>query len=199
VVVGGVYAGDAEEGLSVMQPLRELGTPLADISGPLPFTAVQAAFDPFFVRGTLRSYWKSTFVEDLGDDVLDIVVRRAQDRPSPRVFVITFLMGGAINRVGPEETAYSERSANWMVSIDGNWEDPADDDRVIGWVRDAWSEVHRLGTGTTYLNFTGLEGEATDTGVESAFGRNLRRLVEIKARYDPENLFRLNNNIAPAR
>ena len=199
VVVGGVYAGDADEGLSVMQPLRELGTPLADISGPLPFTAVQSAFDPFFVRGTLRSYWKSTFVQDLDDDVLDIVVRRAQDRPSPRVFVITFLMGGAINRVGAEETAYSERSANWMVSIDGNWERAIEDDRVIGWVRDTWSEVHRLGTGTTYLNFTGLEGEALDTGVESAFGRNLRRLAEIKARYDPDNLFRLNNNIVPAR
>ena len=199
VVVGGVYAGDADEGLSVMQPLRELGTPLADISGPLPFTAVQSAFDPFFVRGTLRSYWKSTFVQELDDDVLDIVVRRAQDRPSPRVFVITFLMGGAINRVGAEETAYSERSANWMVSIDGNWERDIDDDRVIGWVRDAWSEVHRLGTGTTYLNFTGLDDEALDTGVESAFGRNLRRLAEIKARYDPDNLFRLNNNIVPAR
>ncbi len=198
VVVGGVYAGDADDGLAVMQPLRELGTPLADISGPLPFTAVQSAFDPFFVRGTLRSYWKSTFVQDLTDDVLDLVVRRAQDRPSPRVFVITFLMGGAINRLGPEETAYSERSANWMVSIDGNWKDRAEDERVIGWVRDAWSDVHRLGTGTTYLNFTGLDDEATSTGVESAFGRNLRRLAEVKARYDPDNLFRLNNNIAPA-
>ena len=198
VIVGGVYAGEHDKGMAVLQPLRELATPLADISGPLPFTAVQAAFDPFFVRGTLRSYWKSTYVTQLSDEVLDIVVRRAQDRPSPRVFVITFLMGGAINRVNPEDTAYSERAADWMVSIDGNWHDAADDDRVIGWVRDAWSEVHKLGTGTTYLNFTGLADEATDVGVESAFGRNLARLAEIKARYDPDNLFRLNNNIAPA-
>jgi len=198
VVVGGVYAGDREEGMAVMQPLRELGTPLADISGPMPFTGVQAAFDPFFVRGTLRSYWKSTYVKELNDDVLDIVVRRAQSRPADRVFVITFLMGGAINRVNPEETAYSERTANWMVSIDGNWHDASEDDRVIAWIRDAWSEVHELGTGTTYLNFTGISDEATDVGVESAFGRNLARLAEIKARYDPENLFRLNNNIAPA-
>jgi FAD/FMN-containing dehydrogenase len=197
VIVGGIYAGDHDKGMAVMQPLRELGTPLADISGPLPFTAVQAAFDPFFVRGTLRSYWKSTYVSQLSDEVLDIVVRRAQDRPSPRVFVITFLMGGAINRVNPEDTAYSERAADWMVSIDGNWHDAADDDRVIGWVRDTWSEVHKLGTGTTYLNFTGLADEATDAGVESAFGRNLQRLTETKARYDPDNLFRLNNNIAP--
>ena len=80
-----------------------------------------------------------------------------------------------------------------------NWQRylATDDDRVIGWVRDTWSEVHKLGTGTTYLNFTGLVDEATDVGVESAFGRNLARLAEIKARYDPDNLFRLNNNSPP--
>src|SRR5262245_13139171 len=198
VVVGGVYVGDVDEGMRVMQPLREFATPLADISGPIPFTAVQAAFDPFFVRGTLRSYWKSTNVAELTDEVSDIVADRAQHRPGPRVFVITFHMGGAVNRVGPEDTAYSERVADWMVSIDGNWADAADDGAIISWVRDTWSQVHKLGTGTTYLNFTGLENESTDTCVESAYGRNLRRLAEIKLRYDPGNLFRLNNNITPA-
>ena len=199
VAVGAVYSGsDLDEGMRLVQPIRELATPLADISGPIPFTAMQAAFDPFFVRGTLRSYWKSAFVASLSDEVIDVVVNRAQNRPDPRVFVITFQMGGAINRVRSEDTAYSERSADWMVSIDGNWPDAADDDKVIGWVRDAWAEVSKLGTGATYLNFFGLEDEATDTGVDSAFGRNLQRLAEIKKRYDPENLFRLNNNIAPA-
>jgi hypothetical protein len=114
------------------------------------------------------------------------------------VFVITFHMGGAVNRVGTEDTAYNERNADWMVSIDGNWVDADDDGAVISWVRDTWSQVHKLGTGTTYLNFTGLEDESTDTCVESAYGRNLRRLAEIKHRYDPDNLFRLNNNITPA-
>lgn len=198
VVVGAVYSGDIDEGMRLIQPLRELGTPLADISQPLPFSAIQAAFDPFFVRGTLRSYWKSTFVQDLSDEVVDIVSGKAQSRPSKRTFVVVFHMGGTINRVGAEDTAYSERSANWMVSIDGNWEDPADDERVVAWVRQTWSEVHKLGTGTTYLNFTGLTDEAADVGVASAFGRNLRRLAETKAKYDPDNFFRLNNNIAPA-
>jgi hypothetical protein len=198
VAVGAVYSGDAEEGMKLFQPVREFATPLTEILGPLPFTAVQAAFDPFFVRGTLRSYWKSTYVSELSDEVLDIVVRRAQDRPSARVFLITFQMGGAINRVDPEASAYSERSADWMVSVDGNWTDAAEDDKVIGWVRDTWAEVDKLGTGTTYLNFTGLEDESTETGVASAYGRNLQRLSQIKAKYDPDNLFRLNNNIAPA-
>ncbi len=198
VVVGGVYTGDAEKGLGIMQPLRELGTPLVDISGPLPFTAVQAAFDPFFVRGTLRSYWKSTYVQELTDEVLDIVVEKAQARPSPRIFVITFAMGGAVNRVKAEDTAYSERSANWMVSIDGNWQDPAEDDTVVDFVRQAYSEIHKLGTGTTYLNFTGITDETPAVGVEDAFGKNLERLGKIKAKYDPDNFFRLNNNITPA-
>jgi FAD/FMN-containing dehydrogenase len=198
VVVGGMYSGDPEKGMKVLQPLRELGKPLADISQPMPFVAVQGAFDPFFVRGTLRSYWKSTYVRSMSDEVLDIVVRRAKERPSKRTFVVTFLMGGAINRVGAEETPYSERSADWMVSIDGNWEDPAEDGKVVGWVRDAWSEVHKLGTGSTYLNFTSLAGDSTDVGVESAYGKNLKRLARIKAKYDPDNFFRLNNNIAPS-
>ena len=89
-------------------------------------------------------------------------------------------------------------SANWTLSFDGNWEDSRDDDRVIGWVRDAWAELHSRGTGSLYLNFTGVENEEVTVGVESAFGQNLRRLAEIKAKYDPTNLFRLNQNVPPA-
>jgi hypothetical protein len=184
--------------MALLQPLRELGTPLADISQPLPFSAVQAAFDPFFVRGTLRSYWKSTYLGDLTDEVIDLIAQRAQNRPSMRTFVLTFLMGGAINRVGATDTAYSERSAPWMVSIDGNWTEADPDSAVISWVRETWAEVSKFGTGGVYLNFTSLSDEAPSVGVDSAFGANLRRLAQIKAKYDPDNFFRLNNNIAPA-
>ena len=199
IVTGAVFSGDPEEGMKIIQPLRDIGTPLADISGPIPFVGVQAAFDEFFQRGTLRSYWKSTYVEELTDPILDIIVDKARNRPSERTFVIAFFMGGAINRVGAEETAYRERSANWLVSIDGNWQDASDDDKVISWVRGAWAEVHEHGTGSLYLNFTSVADEAVTVGVESAFGKtNLQRLQEIKAQYDPDNFFRLNNNISPA-
>jgi FAD/FMN-containing dehydrogenase len=198
IVVGAVYVGDPEEGMTVLQPLREFGTPLADISQIMPFGAVQAAFDEFFARDTLRSYWKSTFVNELTDEIIDIVAPRAQDRASMRTFVVLFLMGGAINQVGTEDTPYGERDANWMVSIDGNWEDPAEDDNVISWVRDTWSKVHELGTGSVYLNFTGIADEGADVAVDSGHGANLERLVELKRKYDPENLFRLNNNISPS-
>ncbi len=198
IVTGAVYSGDPDEGMKVIQPLREIGTPLADISGPLPFVGVQTAFDEFFKRGTLRSYWKSTFVDELTDPLLDLIVDKARNRPHDRVFVVTFFMGGQINSVGAEETAYSEREANWMISIDGNWTDADDDDKVISWVRGAWAAAHEHGTGSLYLNFTGVADEAPTVGVESAFGKNFQRLAETKAVYDPTNLFRVNNNILPA-
>ncbi|HUR15347.1 MAG TPA: FAD-binding oxidoreductase [Mycobacteriales bacterium] len=198
VVVGAVYAGDPDLGMKVLQPLRELGTPLADISQPMPFVAVQGAFDEFFQRQALRSYWKSTFVTQLTDEIVDLVVDSAHNRPSTRTFIVNFLMGGAINAVPAEATAYSERSASWMVSIDGNWEDAAQDEQVVSWVREAWARVHELGTGVTYLNFTGISDETADVGVDSAFGKNLQRLAKVKKAYDPENFFRLNNNIRPA-
>lgn len=197
ILIAAVYSGDPEEGEEALRSLREMGTPLADISGPLPFVGVQAAFDEFFQRGTLRSYWKSTYVKELTDPILDIIVDKARSRPHDRVFVVSYFMGGAINRVGAEETAYGERSANWMVSFDGNWKDASDDERVIGWVRDAWAELHGRGTGSLYLNFTGIADEDVTVGVVSAFGQNLTRLAAIKAKYDPDNFFRLNNNIIP--
>jgi len=98
----------------------------------------------------------------------------------------------------PEETAFAERSSPFMVSIDGMWTDPADDAEKVAWVRSAWEEIGEFGTGGVYLNFTGRDEKELSAGVDSAFGRNLRRLAEIKATYDPENFFRLNNNIAPA-
>jgi FAD/FMN-containing dehydrogenase len=198
IVTAGVYAGDVDEGMKVMQPLRELGTHLADISGPIPFVGVQTAFDEFFQRQSLRSYWKSTYLSELTDKAVELVADAAKERNSARTLIALFSWGGAINRVGAEETAHAERSAQWMVSVDGNWHDPAEDDAVITWVRERWAAIHALGTGSTYLNFTGIADESTDVGVDSAFSRNLKRLAEIKKKYDPDNFFRLNNNIKPA-
>jgi len=197
-IVGGVYAGDVDEGLKQMQGLRELGTVLFDMTGPTPFTAVQSGFDPLFPRGQQQAYWKSQYIDELTDDALELIATKALDRPAPLTLVSTFQMGGAINRVDPEATAFAERSAPWMISIDGIWDDPADNDRVIGWVRQTWNEISEFGNGGIYLNFTGLSDEMPSAGVDSAFGRNLQRLAEIKAIYDPDNFFRLNNNIAPA-
>lgn len=198
LVIGGVYAGSAEEGMKVMQPLRELGTPLADISQPMPFQAVQSAFDPFFPMGKLHSYWKAQNLATLPDQAIAIIAARANQRPSPLTLVNTFQMGGAINRVGATETAYGERSALWMSSIDGNWENPADSAQAIAWVRDTFNQIAPHSTGTTYTNFTSQADESAVALASTAYGANMTRLRLIKAKYDPDNFFRLNANIAPA-
>jgi FAD/FMN-containing dehydrogenase len=198
-VIGGVYVGDPDEGMKVMQPLRELGTMLMDMSQPMPFTAVQTSFDPFFPRNQLQAYWKSQYLEELSDEAIDVIAAKAQDRPAPLTLVNTFHMGGAIAKVDPEETAFSEREWPFMISIDGMWDDPADNEANVAWVRSAWEEVKEFGTGGVYLNFTGLADEELTAGVDSALGRNLRRLAEIKGKYDPDNFFRVNNNILPAK
>jgi FAD/FMN-containing dehydrogenase len=199
IIVGAVHSGaDVEAGLAEMQPLRELGTVLFDMSGPTPFVGVQQGFDALFPRDTLRAYWKSQYVDELSDAAIDTIAARAQDRPAPLTLVNTFHMGGAIARVGEEDTAFATRSAPYMISIDGMWTEAADDDANVEWVRSAWRDVSEYGTGEVYLNFTGLADEDMTAGVDSAHGRNLERLAEIKAKYDPDNFFRVNNNVVPA-
>jgi hypothetical protein len=146
---------------------------------------------------TLHAYWKSQYVDELTDDLIDAIVVRANDRPGPLTLVNTFRLDGAVHGVGPEETAFAERSAPYTVSIDTMWSDPARDDAAISWGRAAFEEVAKYGNGNVFLNFTGRAGEPLQANVDSAFGRNLARPGRIKAAYDRDNLFQLNNNILP--
>jgi FAD/FMN-containing dehydrogenase len=198
LVIGGVYVGDPSDGMRIMQPLRDLATPLADISQPMPFQAVQTAFDPLFPMGKLQGYWKAQNLASLPDQATEVIAARANERPSPLTLVVTFQMGGAINRVGATDTAYAERSALWMSSVDGNWENPADNARNIAWVRESFRQISPYSTGTTYTNFTGQADESAGALASTAYGPNMARLVQIKAKYDPDNFFRLNPNISPA-
>jgi hypothetical protein len=198
LVIGGVYAGTPDDGMKIMQPLREFATPLADISQPMPFQVVQTAFDPIFPMGKLQSYWKAQNLASLPDRAIEIIAARANQRPAPRTLVVTFQMGGAINRVGATETAYAERSAPWMSSIDGNWENPADNHKNIAWVRETFNQIAPYSTGTTYTNFSGQADESAHALAATAFGTNMLRLTTVKAKYDPDNFFRLNANITPA-
>jgi FAD/FMN-containing dehydrogenase len=198
VIVGGVYTGDVEEGLKVTEPLRGLGTVLFDMSGPTPYVGVQTGFDPLFPRGQLRAYWKSQYLNELSDEAIEVIAAKAQDRPAPLTLFNVFSMGGAIAEVDPEATAFATRTAPFMVSIDGQWSDAKDDAANIAWTRSAWEAVQEHGTGEVYLNFTGRADEAPDAGVDTALGRNMSRLAEVKSKYDPENFFRVNDNIRPS-
>lgn len=197
VIIAGVHAGDADRGMEAMRPLRELGTPLFDMSQPMPFTAVQSGLDALFPRHALRSYWKALYMDEFSDDAVADVARLATERPAPMTMVNMFHLGGAVHAVGAEDTAFAERSAPFMVSLDGNWADPEQDAAAVAWVRSSWDYLQKYGNGAVYLNFSGRTDESMREGVETAFGRNLRRLRAVKATYDPTNLFQINNNVVP--
>jgi FAD/FMN-containing dehydrogenase len=196
LIVAAVYAGPADAGERVLQPLRELAAPLADLSGVIPFRAVQQAFDPFFPKGVVRSYWKSLYLRALDDDTIDFVVKLGAERTSPMTFIHVPMLGGAMRRVAASDTAFGDRSAEYMLSIDGNWYDEADDEAQVAWVRTAFADAARFGGGT-YLNFDTGDDDAREL-VDAAYGANIERLRALKRAYDPANFFRLNNNVVPA-
>jgi FAD/FMN-containing dehydrogenase len=197
IAIGAVYVGDPETGLRLTAPLRELGTPVFDMSGPLPYTFVQSGFDGLFPRGT-RGYWKSQYLDELSDGAIDALAGTAAERPIPLGIVNVHHMGGALARVAPEATAFAQRSSPYLVSFDGCWRDAGDDARGVAWVRDAWGAIAAYGNGTSYLNFAGRADAGETVDVASGAGPNLRRLAEVKRAYDPDNLFRHTPNVRPA-
>ena len=198
VIVAALYAGPADEGERVLAPVRELAEPLADLSAAQPYSVAQANFDPFFAKGVMRSYWKSIYLDDIDEDGIRLIVDRAQNRPHPYTLVHLPMMGGATSRVAADATAFGDRSGKYMLSVDGNWAEPTDDKRGIAWTRAFVDDVSKLPTARgIYLNFSG-DGDIGDDLRTSAFGENLVRLGEVKARFDPTNLFSLNNNVRPA-
>ncbi len=195
IVLGAAYAGPPEEGEAVLRPLREIEEPLADLSGTIPFTAMQQLFDPFFPAHELRYYWKSLYLSSLGDDAVTRIADFAARRPSALSMAGVWALGGALGRVDPKSTATGDRSAPYLLEILANWSEPAEDERNVAWARSFFDAMQAHGSGKTNLNFPGM-GE--DPGfVRAAFGANWERLQAVKRRYDPTNLFRLNQNIDP--
>jgi FAD/FMN-containing dehydrogenase len=191
------YAGDAAEGERLLRPLRELATPLLDLSGTMPYAVLQSAFDPFFPKGWLY-YWKSLSMDRLDDEAIGAMIGYAHHRPSPNTLMALWhLEGGAAERVESSATAFGSRDSPYLLSFDTTWTDPADTDRCIGWTRAAWADMRRFGSGGLYLNFAGF-GEEKEALVRAGYGANYERLAKLKAKYDPGNLFRLNQNIKPA-
>ena len=197
-ILAAIHCGPAGLGEQVLAPLRSMGKPLADLSMALPYRAAQSGFDPFFSKGGMRSYWKSLYLDDIGDDAIAFIVERAMHRPHPFTLIHLPLMGGATSRVATADSAFGDRSAPFMLSIDGNWAEAADDEAGIAWVRSMVDTSMALpGARGTYLNFNS-EAVADDETRTAAFGGNLARLAAVKDRYDPGNRFRLNANVAPS-
>ena len=193
----GMWAGDPAEGERATRPLRELATPLLDMSGPVQYLELQRSLDPFFPAG-VRRYWKALYLDGFSGAAIDTTVEWSARRPSNDTLVIVRHCGGAISRVGAGETAFGDRSSEWMLSIDSSWQDPAGDEANVSYTRDFYAASLPYSTGQTYFNFPGLHEEG-DAAVRDSYGANHARLAQIKAAYDPDNRFHLNQNIRPAR
>jgi len=145
----------------------------------------------------LQYYWKSIYLNGLGDDVVDFLVERAATIPSTYTYLVILPFGGASARVGAEDTAFGRRDIPYLLELDSMWADPADADSNIDWTRRFWAETQRHSPGGLYLNFPGF-GEEGENLVRASVGTtNYERLAGIKAKYDPTNLFSLNMNVKP--
>jgi FAD/FMN-containing dehydrogenase len=195
VMVGACYAGSPDEGAEVARPLKQFGRPLVDLLEPKPYTTLQSMFDPVVPHGWHR-YWKSVEVPPLTDGAIETLVEHASALTSPKSYCIVFQLGGALGRVAESETAFSQRGAAHNVNINAVWtEDDPDADRHIGWARGFFDAMQPHAGDHVYVNFLGDEGADR---VRQAYGAaNYQRLVRLKRAYDPTNLFRLNQNIAP--
>jgi hypothetical protein len=190
------HHGPTAEGEALFQPLRSFGPPVADLIQPMSYVALQQMLDPLNPPGN-RVYWKSSILKSTDDDVLDAIIDAAASMPSPLSSAILEFYGGATNRVGVEETAYPLRDATYALNAISVWTDPAQDEPNIKWSRGLWDAMQPFSPGSVYVNFLGL-GDDTEDRVKAAYGPNYARLSQIKAKYDPANLFRHNQNIKPA-
>ena len=196
VVIAASYAGAVEEGEPVIQPLRELGEPLIDLSGPWPWLGLQSGFDPLFPKGGFY-YWKSRALAELSDAAIEDIAEFAERRPSALTDIVVWHNGGAMGAVAETDTAYGGRDAAFLVTGEASWDDAGLTEDALAWGRDFWDVMGRHSTGGLYLNFAGL-GEEKEALVKAGYGVNYDRLTKLKAKYDPTNLFRMNLNVPPA-
>lgn len=190
------HCGDPEAGKRQMQPLREIAKPLVDMSATMPYVDLQRLLDEDYPSHELRYYWKSTFVRSFDDEVIGTILEKAQSCPSPLSTIDMWASGGAISRVGDDETAFGGRNAPFLVNTESNWADSEDDERNIEWTREVWASMQPYSTGAMYFNFPGGLEEGQEI-IRSTFGSKYKRLAKLKAKYDPSNIFHLNQNIKP--
>lgn len=194
LVLAMCYAGDLAQGEKATSELRSLGRPIADVVGPNPFTGWQQAFDPLLTAGA-RNYWKSHDFIDLSDGAIAVLLDAVRQLPGPECEIFIGHVGGAAGRVSVDATAFPQRKAHFVMNVHARWREPSMDNACIDWARKLFDAAAPHAAGTAYINF--MPGDEAGR-VEAAYGPNYRRLAAVKRRYDPSNLFRMNQNVAPA-
>jgi FAD/FMN-containing dehydrogenase len=187
------WAGLIEEGEAALKPLRDVAPVVADHVGPMPYPALNSAFDELVGPG-LQHYWKANFVKELTDEAIEAHLQHGPKVPAVNSTVHIYPINGACHRVAPDETAFAYRDANFATVIAGMWPDPADNESNIAWVRDYYEATAPLSEEGGYVNF--MAGDDQDR-VSANYRQNYDRLVDVKRKYDPDNLFHLNQNIRP--
>lgn len=188
------WLGDPDDLDAELAPLRDAVPPAFEHIGPMPYPTLQSLFDGFYPPG-LRWHWKGDFVRELPDEAIALHIEHARRMPTPLSTMHLYPVDGAVHRVAPDATAFGYRDCLWSSMIAGVAERPEDDTAIRDWARDYWAALHPYSAGGAYLNF--MEAEGQDR-VRAAFRDNYDRLAAVKATYDPDNLFRHNQNIPPA-
>jgi len=188
------HSGPVEEGEKLLKPVKDFGPPAIDAIGPIPYLTLQTMFDAGSGPGH-RNYWKSNFMKELSDGAIDAIVERSGSLAGEGTLVLVEHLGGAVGRVGPHATAFSNRDAQYNVSILAGWNNAADDEKNIAWTREFADALKVFATGGGYVNYMAADEGAAR--VQAAYKANYDRLVAIKQKYDPTNFFSGNQNIAP--
>jgi FAD/FMN-containing dehydrogenase len=187
------WAGPLEEGEAQFRAFHDVAEVKAELVGPTPFPAINAAFDGLFPKG-LRQYWKGNFVKELTDEAIAAHAEHGPKAPTVSSTMHLYPIDGAPHRIASDATAFGHRDANWSMVIVSGWEDPAEDDANIQWVRDYSDAIAPHSQAGGYVNFM---SEDDDDRATLNYGANYERLVEIKGKYDPENVFHVNQNVSP--
>lgn len=189
------WCGSVADGEAAVRPLKEFGTPVMDAFGPMQYAELNQMLDGGFPRGALN-YWKSTFVRDISDQVIDTVIDVFADCPAPMSGMLFERWHGATQRVAADATAYGLRELGDNLLIAAEWLDPALTESGISWAREAYAALAPFRASGNYINYLG--DDTTTADIAAAYGPNYARLVQLKTKYDPGNFFHMNQNIRPA-
>ena len=187
------HAGDHAEGEKLLAPIRLAATPVADLGGPIPYAALNSLIDALWPAGG-RYYFRSGYMAELSPEAMAAVVQSHATTPMAQCEIHIHDLGGAVARVGEDETAFSGRDSRYALNIVCGWQDPADDEANLAWIRDVGARLDEFCTGAVYSNFMGSEG---DERTKAAYGDKLPRLQALKRAWDPDNVFHRNQNVTP--
>jgi FAD/FMN-containing dehydrogenase len=194
VAILACYTGDPDDGEKAVAPIKSFGSPIGDVLVRRPYAQLQSMLDATQPKGR-RYYWKSEYLSAIEPALCEKAIEHAGKIPSPHSAVILFHLGGDLNELDEDHSPVGNRGTRYVFNVAGSWERPEDDGENVEWARAAWNDMKQFSTGGTYINF--LTEDEGDERMDAALGKSLRRLGEVKAEWDPGNVFRTNRNIKP--